>query len=153
MARSGSCNCAKIRQQESYSPSSSLRGVTRFGLDQYIYSAACAVASQQVLMPVVCSSLSQVTKYVEREILNHRALMHPHIGENYEHCSTAAPEHKAKGRPATNHHLQEVARSVLRGKTMTMYNFVCSSIQGGVPYTSLPGHCNGVCSWWRYVRM
>ena len=52
---------------------------------------------------------SQVTKYVEREILNHRFLMHPHIVQFKEVSRSAFPgtapalQHSADGYDGQTH--------------------------------------------------
>jgi hypothetical protein len=48
-----------------------------------------------------CPCPVQVTKYVEREILNHRCLVHPHIVQFKEVCFKQLPEQPRGCRVAT----------------------------------------------------
>ena len=95
----------------------------------------------------------QVTKYVEREILNHRFLMHPHIVQFKEVniqsliCSPCALTHVITADDGCLM-TQEILEDEFEVAAVVIVMLIHPA---GVPYIEVSCHCHGVCSRRGYV--
>ena len=82
--------------------------------------------------------VNQVTRNVEREILNHRELLHPHIVQFKEVLASArySPYYTVVPWP------EECGVSI---RHMTVFTMM--GLHAGILDITVSGHCPGICGW------